>query len=61
MSAKCWLMKAEPDSRVVKGKDVKVRSESGYMRASGAKRGTVVQRRRFRDCKDNTLGRSAEC
>ena len=24
MSPKYWLMKAEPDSRVVKGKDVKV-------------------------------------
>jgi predicted RNA-binding protein with PUA-like domain len=24
-TAKCWLLKAEPDSRVVKGKDVKVR------------------------------------
>ena len=26
MAPKYWLMKAEPDSRVVKGKDVKVRS-----------------------------------
>lgn len=27
MSPKYWLMKAEPDSRIVKGKDVKVGRE----------------------------------
>ena len=27
MTKKHWLMKAEPDSRIVKGKDVKVRSQ----------------------------------
>ena len=39
MSTKHWLMKAEPDSRIVKGKDVKVRPTPHSTRVSMSKPG----------------------
>jgi predicted RNA-binding protein with PUA-like domain len=55
-SSKRWLMKAEPDSRIVKGKDVKARS--WCCSSCGCAYGAVlVQRRRLRADEDHTMGR----
>jgi len=32
MAGKYWLLKAEPDSRITKGKDVKVRIRLGFQK-----------------------------
>ena len=62
MAQKHWLMKAEPDSRIVKGKDVKVRvsAPSGYMRAR-LEPHSAVQRGRLRVRQDDAVGGRPQC
>lgn len=68
MAVKHWLMKAEPDSRIVKGKDVKV-SDSSCLKTTTDIRWSsawvlkllIVQYRRLRVCSDNPMGRSTKC
>ena len=61
MSTKHWLMKAEPDSRIVKGKDVKVRPSDVVVCARLSSGNAVVQRGRLRGRQDDALGGGAQC
>ncbi|TFY56772.1 hypothetical protein EVJ58_g7435 [Rhodofomes roseus] len=61
MSPKHWLMKAEPDSRIVKGKDVKVRGGQSFGRQSEVDTKRAVQCGRLREREDDALGGRQEC
>ena len=61
MAQKHWLMKAEPDSRIVKGKDVKVRPSDVVVCARLSSGNAVVQRGRLRGRQDDALGGGAQC
>jgi len=58
MSTRYWLLKAEPDSRLVKGRDVKVTHIRFLL--PPIFHSEAVQRGRFRTYQDVILGRSSQ-